>query len=318
LKIALNNNNIIMPTASYNFDQELLKRSTSNNIDDARKEWVFLESECQPRGTILCICGNKNIQYIYYFFNAVTGAQMIATGEVCAKKLGLRFERGSGRINVDFKEFLFEYRAIYTNLDDLVYGDLIKHKFLEFVDRRIMLSANLNEAYLFVKGLVDMFHSYNHQFIEIQVKCDELKVKIDEKEAERLEMERQKEIARLKMEEERRIYEENRKIQEQEQIRVSQEKREKVRIENEKAEADREKRRELIQRRIQREREEAEYAQQRLIEEARERDRLEREEAERKDVIEYQRRRRVEEERRENERRMSLMREIRNKTTLIH
>ena len=300
-----------MPTASYNFDQELLKRSRSNNLDQARKEWVYIESEQQPRGTILCICGNRNIQYIYYFFNAITRAQMIATGKVCAEKLGLTFERGSGRMNIDFKEFLFEYRAIYTNLDDLVYGDLIKHKFLEFVDRRIMLAANLNEAYLFVKGLVEMFHSYNHPFIEIQVKCDELKIKIDEKEAERLEMERQKEITRLKMQEERRIYEENRKIQEQEMIRVSQEKREKVRIENEKLQADREKQRAITERRMQRERQQAEYEQQRLIEEGRERDRLEREESERRNVVEYARRKIVEEKRRKNEIRKSHMREIR-------
>ena len=185
-----------MPEPKYNFDMNLLERSISKDIDPAKKEWVDIGKDTQPFGSIICICGNKNIKNVHYFFNTQSG-KMIATGKQCAKKLGLKLGQGSGRIIPAFAEFLIEYRAEYTTLENLVYTDNIRIKFIEFIKKRIGSTSNLNEAYNFTKFFVDMFNSHNCKFTELEVICNELKLKIGEKEAERLEQEKIREADRL-------------------------------------------------------------------------------------------------------------------------
>ena len=297
-----------MPNASYKFDENLLKRSRSDHIDTARSEWAYVTGEKQKVGLMICICGNKNVQNFHYFFNIVTGGEMIATGEQCAKKLGLRIGQGSGRMNPVFREFLIDYRAEYTTLNDLVYTGEIKRKFIEFIERRIRSAPNLNEAYTLVKGLVDMFHSHNCRFPGLETICNDLKTKIDEEEIERLEAERKEEAERLEQEEINRVKQEER-------TKAYNELRERNEIKRREREAEKaieeQKRKEIrLQReiRLRKQAEEQEEERLRLAEESK---RLEKEEYERTHKEECARLKKVEEMRKKTQIRMDIMREIR-------
>lgn len=295
-----------MSNASYKFEEHLIKKSRSKDFKNAVEEWVFIKNDEQTPGTIPCICSNNNIKYIYYFFNIING-NMVSVGKNCAKRLGFNVGTGSGKIHPCLKSFLSDYMAIYTNIDDLLNGSEIKMHFIEFVKKNIS-GPNVNEAYLFVKGLLDFFKKYNHNFPEIQLICDELKTKIDIKEAEVLEqrLAKEKKIQdekeRIRVEQEK-IWAEQMKIEEerrivQEGLRLAEEKR--VHIQR------------LIseQQRIQ-SLKDIQIETERLVEEARERDRIERANAEEKNIRETQRRKEVAEKARKIHVRMSILSEIR-------
>jgi hypothetical protein len=233
---------------------------------------------------------------------------MIATGSDCATKLGLKIGQGSGRMNPDFRDFLIDYVAEYTTINDLVYSEDIKRLFLEFVKKRIASAPSLNEAYTVVKGLVDMFATHNCRFPELQAICDELKRKIDTAEIQRLEAERKKEAERLEQEEINRVEKEKR-AKAYSELR---ERNERYHRERKAEIAIAEKRRNEIRlQRVIRQREQAEAEEKRVRELAEEMKRLEKEEYERTHKEECARLKKVEEMRKKTQIRMDIMREVR-------
>jgi len=215
-----------MSKAQYNFEKNLLENSASDCIKEAIGEWDAIGRETHKDEKLICICGNKNVIHFHYFFNTETG-KMIVAGRNCATKFGLNLGYGSGRLNPILKDFLFDYRAIYTTLNNLVYTDEIRIKFIEFVKRRIGAISNLNEAFCLVKNLVDKFQSNNCSFAELEAIRDELKIKVEQEEIKRIQEEEAKRLRQQQQEAER--------LKQQEANRLIQQEKEAERIEQAKA-----------------------------------------------------------------------------------
>ena len=242
-----------MSKAQYNFEKYVLENSASKYIEEAKKEWDEIGSETHKDEKLICICGNKNVKHFIYFFNTTSG-KIIVTGRKCAKKFGLNLGQGSGRLNSILKDFLFDYRAIYTTLNNLVYTDEIRFKFIEFVKRRIRAISNLNEAYFLVKNLLDKFKSHGCSFAELECICDELKNKVDQEEIKRIQQEEAKRLRQQEQEAERlKQQEANRLIQQQQEAeRIEREKARRLKEQEEEPERiEREKKKKILNRKIQ-------------------------------------------------------------------
>ena len=72
--------------AAYKFKHNLIKASNTENIDDAKKEWIFAFYKYIPEqdDNYICICNHK-IQHINYFYN-ILNKNEIKCGRECCKK----------------------------------------------------------------------------------------------------------------------------------------------------------------------------------------------------------------------------------------
>jgi len=71
---------------NYNFQQNLLKASESNDIIEAKMEWKMM-SEQKVQNRVLCICNHK-ISNVTYFLNTKT-KNIINIGSTCKNKFGM-------------------------------------------------------------------------------------------------------------------------------------------------------------------------------------------------------------------------------------
>ena len=198
-----------MAEPSYKFQENLFKLSEEkNDLKKAIAEWQYVAMNALKKGEHICICGNKSVIYFHLFFNTKT-TKMIYTGEVCAKRFGLKIGQGNG-MNVDFKEFIMQNPAVYTTLNDLTYSEDVRKKFIEYITREVAAMTDLTMAYKRVQDLVDIFKSYNYTFVELEQLCEEIKEKINRKEQERIERERREQESRERMYAAERVREERR------------------------------------------------------------------------------------------------------------
>lgn len=56
-----------MSKAEYNFNENLKKASSSNSLQEAKKEWVEVFNETRMNKDGLCICQQKNIKFLTYY-----------------------------------------------------------------------------------------------------------------------------------------------------------------------------------------------------------------------------------------------------------
>jgi len=207
-----------MAEPSYKFQENLFKLSEEKtDLKKAIAEWQYVTMNTLKKGEHICICGNKSIIYFHLFFNTKT-TKMIYTGEVCAKKFGLKIGQGNG-MNADFKEFIMQNPAVYTSLNDLTYSEDVRKKFIEYITRQVAAMPDLDKAYKRVQDLVNIFKSYNYTFVELEQLCKQIKEKIDRKEQERIERERREQESRERryaaerVREERRVRNERRRAE---------------------------------------------------------------------------------------------------------
>jgi hypothetical protein len=270
--------------STYKFDEHLVRLSKSETPDEARKEWEFLKQVTisQVSERLTCICGNRNVKYFWIFFNIHNG-NLISTGSECAKKLGLKQGQGFHIMNSNLRDFLINYQGIYTSISEILYSDEVRRVFMDFIRKRVDSSKTLMEGYNIVNPLVDKFKAYSCRFVELESLLDEIQTKITEEENKRIEQGKKDEQIRINKRQKRYLLEEKQ----------------------------REMMREARERRERRDREYRELEEQRNRELAEEAARLEREEDERKNKEKYQRIREAEQKRIKVQRKMALMREIR-------
>jgi hypothetical protein len=198
-----------MAEPSYKFQENLFKLSEEKtDLKKAIAEWQYVTMNTLKKGEHICICGNKSIIYFHLFFNTKT-TKMIYTGEVCAKKFGLKIGQGNG-MNADFKEFIMQNPAVYTTLNDLTYSEDVRKKFIEYITREVAAMTDLTMAYKRVQDLVNIFKSYNYTFVELEQLCQQIKEKIEQKERERIERERLEQESRERLYAAERVREERR------------------------------------------------------------------------------------------------------------
>ena len=70
---------------SYNFEENILNLSESNNIEKAKLEWKFAFKNIRDDRCGKCICNKTNLKHVYLYRNEITG-EWIECGKGCVKK----------------------------------------------------------------------------------------------------------------------------------------------------------------------------------------------------------------------------------------
>jgi hypothetical protein len=160
-------------SAKYNFDTNLLKASSSKNIDDAKKEWVILLKE-KIKENALCICQRK-VKIVTYLFNTKTHLTIIA-GTTCCKKFNMTTENITNNL---YSKILIDNlkKGSYLHIDNIVkYSDDIqKHLQDYFEEQHEIGSHNLHSAIkMGDKGSSIEYH-YLNNLVNLRKKIDDLK-----------------------------------------------------------------------------------------------------------------------------------------------
>lgn len=103
-------------SAKYNFDENLLKASESDVLEDAKQEWELLCSDKRENQDGQCICQRK-VKCINYMFNPKTNNTIIV-GTTCHKKFGLKKDSANKHIQNIYKLFL--EKGHYKIIDNVV------------------------------------------------------------------------------------------------------------------------------------------------------------------------------------------------------
>jgi hypothetical protein len=145
-----------MSKAEYNFNQNLLKASLSNSLQEAKKEWVKIFEETRMNKDGLCICQRKNIKYLKYFYNVKTKLTVIV-GSSCCTKFNFDVDKIKNKIleNILKNNIL---KREYQVIDNIIeYTNSVEKQLIEYFEK-YTLSKNistLKEATEEIKTLID-------------------------------------------------------------------------------------------------------------------------------------------------------------------
>ena len=160
-------------SAKYNFDTNLLKASSSSNIDDAKKEWVVLIKE-KIEDNALCICQRK-VKIVTYLFNTKTHLTIIA-GTTCCKKFNMTTETINNNL---YSKILIDNlkKGAYIHIDNIVkYSDDIQKHLQDYFEEQLEIkSHNLHSAIkMGNKGSRIEYNELNN-LVNLRKKIDDLK-----------------------------------------------------------------------------------------------------------------------------------------------
>lgn len=160
----------------YKFNQNLLKASNSENIDDAKKEWIFAFYTYIPKldDNYICICNHK-IQHINYFYN-ILNKNEIKCGTTCCKKFDFDNKEVNNKYLKPILKKFFEkrHKGEYKEISFPDYLELTKEQLYNDLNKYIK-SLNLNKLDDLYKELEDCIKNYNLQFfIDIKNKIKEV------------------------------------------------------------------------------------------------------------------------------------------------
>ena len=128
--------------AKYNFDENILKLSKSNNLNEAKREWyvILKETRAYNETSLVCICQHK-IRNIIYMYNKNT-QKIIIVGTKCCKKFNLY----QNKLNNDILEKILINiftKGDYEKINNIIeYSDEIKNELIKYL--RNKLNNNLN------------------------------------------------------------------------------------------------------------------------------------------------------------------------------
>jgi hypothetical protein len=127
-------------SAKYNFDTNLLKASSSPNIDEAKKEWVILLNE-KIKDNALCICQRK-VKIVTYLFNTKTHLTIIA-GTTCCKKFNMTTENITNNL---YSKILIDNlkKGSYLHIDNIVkYSDDIQIQLQYYLEEQLEIKSRI-------------------------------------------------------------------------------------------------------------------------------------------------------------------------------
>jgi hypothetical protein len=120
-----------MSKGKYNFDQNLLKASSSNSLQEAKKEWVKVCDEKRTNKDGLCICQQKNIKNVEYFYNVKTKLTIIV-GSVCCKKFDFSVDKIKNKILEDILKNNI-LKGEYEVIDNIIeYTNSVEEQLIEY------------------------------------------------------------------------------------------------------------------------------------------------------------------------------------------
>ena len=174
-----------MPTVRYKFDENILKLSSTNDINQIGDEWVKIDSKSLSTPSGHCICQKNNIKHIIYCYNIITKT-FITVGRECSTKFGKRIKRTGNPLIVDmFKQYIKDIS--YELIDDVfAYSENIKQKLEEHIEKQYKNRINLDELLSNIKELID-----DYGFVGLTELYTAINLTISRERMERCERERQ-------------------------------------------------------------------------------------------------------------------------------
>ena len=185
-----------MTTARFNFDENILKLSSTNDINKIGDEWVIIDKQTLPTQSGQCICQRK-IKHIVYLYNAIT-KQCTLVGSKCLTKFGKRITRTGNPVLVDmFKQYNKD--SSYELIDDIfAYSENIKQRLEEYIEKQYKNKINLDELLSNIKELID-----DYGFVGLTELYNAINLTISLERMERYERERQEREQREREQRER-------------------------------------------------------------------------------------------------------------------
>jgi len=178
-----------MTRAEYNFNQNLLKASSSKTLNEAKTEWVEVCEEVRKNKDGLCICQRNNIKYIKYFYNIKTKNTIIA-GSTCCKNFDFNTNKLKNKIleNILKNNIL---KSEYKIIDNIIeYTNSIEKQLVEYFEKYSNLK-NVFELKKVIENIKLLIDEYNLNYLEdiynILTDLIELREK-EEKEKEKLQI----------------------------------------------------------------------------------------------------------------------------------
>ena len=166
--------------ASYKFNTNLIKLSTSNNIEEAKKEWEFILSKTEASNNEICICQHK-VKHINYFYNIKNGHTIIC-GSKCCQKFNFI---ANGIKNKILSKILIENltKGEYKNINCL-----LKDKLLKYFESEYEIYINnihrLNSLLTSILEIIDYYNFKNLEIIRMDIILQIQKLERENKEKE--------------------------------------------------------------------------------------------------------------------------------------
>lgn len=117
-------------TNNYKLFNEVIFRSESDIWEEAKNEWNIITWEEDSENTNQCVCGHKNIKYMYTIKNKKNLNQLYPIGSSCIKK----FDRNDMKEKIEIIEQLFKLVKAFEEQNFInINGGLFSRKLLLYL-----------------------------------------------------------------------------------------------------------------------------------------------------------------------------------------
>ena len=169
----------VKKNAAYKFNTNLLKASSSQILNDAKKEWCVIYEEEREKQDGLCICQRK-VKYVTYMYNAVTQYTIIV-GTKCSKNFNMNKTKLANNILNNILKCNLT-KGEYTNIDNIItycksIEEELLHYFLTEYENTIKKYSyydNCNDGNQIDRIWIRFMEDYHNDLIKISSDMNEL------------------------------------------------------------------------------------------------------------------------------------------------
>jgi hypothetical protein len=200
----------------YNFEENILTLSETDNPDILPKEWIHISYNPHLETPVTCIC-NRDINNNHIFLNIKT-KRMINVGSTCVKKLRLNKKK---TVRFIIHNFINGSRGDYQEICDLIkYSNDNWISFLESINSKVNSDWNNIIGLIEINNIIKLFTDNNIDCTDLHNIVTQIQKRIDEKKlrnealrlrAEKLRIEQQDVFNKIKRDEEKRKRDEEQK-----------------------------------------------------------------------------------------------------------
>lgn len=171
---------IITKDSKYKFDINLLKASSSQIIENAKKEWNIIYEEKRKNNDGLCIC-QRQVKNVIYMYNIIT-KNTIIVGLSCCKKFNMSNNILNNKILSNILKNSLT-KGEYTNINNIItYCNSVEEQLLNYIQtefetmiKKYIKKENLETIYnnnycedlkLFSTYINELIQQYNLNYLE--------------------------------------------------------------------------------------------------------------------------------------------------------
>ena len=153
-----------MSKAEYNFNQNLLKASSCNSLQEAKTEWVEVYEEVRINKDGLCICQRNKLKFVKYFYNVKT-KNTIIVGSKCCKT----FDFNANNIKNKILEKMLKNNILkgeYQIINNIIeYTNSVEKQLIEYFEK-YTLSKNIFELKKATENIKNLIDEYKLNYLK--------------------------------------------------------------------------------------------------------------------------------------------------------